>query len=179
MPLGKVLSPIGVGWEVWRGRKGGGGRWGPQVCVPKMARPNFFNGTFRFWSLWSWGGGGPLLLWCGDGAPQNHPQCCNSFLTVFRFCNRRLSFSDRFPNRGQLVLHEFAALQCSLPALQAQGCLAPVQMTPEAGATTLPPARLPARPHPPKQTARTSSGNGEYKLYVRSPASTCPTGIWL
>ena len=37
---------------------GGGGVWDPKFCVPKMARPDFSNGKFRFfprWSLWSGG----------------------------------------------------------------------------------------------------------------------------
>ena len=62
-------------FELDRGRRwgrGGGllsGREGaardPTVCVPKMARPDFPNGKFRFfprWSLWSGGGGSPPPL---------------------------------------------------------------------------------------------------------------------
>ena len=37
------------------------GVWDRKACVPKMARPDFPNGKFRFfprWSLWSGRGGG-------------------------------------------------------------------------------------------------------------------------
>ena len=39
----------------------GGGVWDPNVCAPKMARPNFPDGKFRFFATMitlAWGGGG-------------------------------------------------------------------------------------------------------------------------
>ena len=51
-PLGEVVQG---------GRRGGGeggGVWAPKVCVPKMARSDFPNGKFRFFTRWSLGSGG-------------------------------------------------------------------------------------------------------------------------
>ena len=43
--------------------------WDPKLCAPKMARPDFPDGKFRFfprWSLWSGGGSG------GGGLARGH-----------------------------------------------------------------------------------------------------------
>ena len=56
-----VLEESGGGGQGCIRREwGGGGVLGPKSACPKMARPDFPNGKFRFfpkWSLWSGGGG--------------------------------------------------------------------------------------------------------------------------
>ena len=57
-------------------RRGGGGGWDPEDCVPKMARQNFPHRKFGFpplKSLWSGKGGGfGMTPWCDDLVCSGH-----------------------------------------------------------------------------------------------------------
>ena len=99
--------------DVLEETRGGGGVWGPKVCAPKMARPDFPMVNFVLstkvtlvWGGGSRGGQGTLLRWLSAVLTHPSPAGCGGVTAGWGAeCPRFAGFPPSFPPAlGQLVL---------------------------------------------------------------------------